>query len=59
MIAVRMIAAATRDNAVCLDGTPGTFYHRPGTGTGANKWYIRKCLLVVIHTLPTTCDFCL
>jgi len=26
--------------AKCLDGTPGLYYHRPGTGTGANKWYV-------------------
>lgn len=26
--------------AVCLDGTPGAYYHLPGTGSGANKWYI-------------------
>lgn len=32
--------AAKNDNAVCLDGTPGLYYHRPGTGTGATKWYI-------------------
>ena len=27
-------------NAVCLDGSPGAFYFRPGSGSGANKWYI-------------------
>lgn len=26
--------------AVCLDGTPGAYYHLKGTGSGANKWYI-------------------
>lgn len=34
--------AAKLDNAVCLDGTPGLYYHRPGTGGGANKWYIHQ-----------------
>eukprot|EP00048_Salpingoeca_helianthica_P024201 m.30495 g.30495 ORF g.30495 m.30495 type:complete len:442 (-) comp9246_c0_seq1:86-1411(-) len=32
--------AAKNDGAVCLDGTPGVYYHRKGTGTGANKWFI-------------------
>eukprot|EP01012_Entosiphon_sulcatum_P061416 TRINITY_DN8696_c0_g2_i1.p1 TRINITY_DN8696_c0_g2~~TRINITY_DN8696_c0_g2_i1.p1 ORF type:complete len:405 (+),score=81.78 TRINITY_DN8696_c0_g2_i1:24-1217(+) len=32
--------AAEKDNAVCIDGTPAVYYHRPGTGSGANKWYI-------------------
>ena len=27
-------------NAVCLDGSPGTYYFRPGSGSGATKWYI-------------------
>jgi len=26
--------------ARCLDGTPGAYYLRPGTGSGVNKWYI-------------------
>eukprot|EP00123_Amoebidium_parasiticum_P011953 comp21017_c0_seq1/m.28217 comp21017_c0_seq1/g.28217 ORF comp21017_c0_seq1/g.28217 comp21017_c0_seq1/m.28217 type:complete len:426 (-) comp21017_c0_seq1:266-1543(-) len=26
--------------AVCLDGTPGAYYLRNGTGGGVNKWYI-------------------
>mmetsp|Transcript_36011 Transcript_36011/g.108183 ORF Transcript_36011/g.108183 Transcript_36011/m.108183 type:complete len:397 (+) Transcript_36011:38-1228(+) len=26
--------------AVCLDGTPGAYYHLAGTGSGAKKWYI-------------------
>jgi len=26
--------------ARCLDGTPGIYYHEPGTGSGKNKWYI-------------------
>eukprot|EP01062_Namystynia_karyoxenos_P077487 TRINITY_DN781_c0_g1_i1.p1 TRINITY_DN781_c0_g1~~TRINITY_DN781_c0_g1_i1.p1 ORF type:complete len:395 (+),score=140.66 TRINITY_DN781_c0_g1_i1:63-1247(+) len=31
---------AKTTGAVCLDGTPGVFYYRKGTGSGANKWYI-------------------
>ncbi|KAK9839253.1 hypothetical protein WJX81_004396 [Elliptochloris bilobata] len=27
--------------AVCNDGSPGAFYHRPGVGDGADKWVIR------------------
>lgn len=27
-------------SAVCLDGSPGGFYHLPGTGDGAHKWFI-------------------
>eukprot|EP01012_Entosiphon_sulcatum_P023990 TRINITY_DN2914_c0_g1_i1.p1 TRINITY_DN2914_c0_g1~~TRINITY_DN2914_c0_g1_i1.p1 ORF type:complete len:389 (+),score=58.84 TRINITY_DN2914_c0_g1_i1:27-1169(+) len=34
--------AAQKDRAVCLDGTPGVYYHRPGTGQGAKKWYIHQ-----------------
>jgi len=34
--------AAKTDNAVCLDGTPSVYYHRPATGSGANKWYIHQ-----------------
>jgi hypothetical protein len=26
--------------AVCLDGTPGGFYYRPGAGNGTHKWLI-------------------
>ena len=33
-------AALKNDNAACLDGSAPLYYHRPGTGTGANKWYI-------------------
>jgi hypothetical protein len=25
--------------AVCLDGTPGAYYHLKGNGSGVNKWY--------------------
>lgn len=35
-----MTEAAQQDKAVCLDGTPAVYYHRPGTGSGSNKWYI-------------------
>jgi hypothetical protein len=38
MEAVRMAAAAARDNAVCLDGSVPVFYFRRGSGSGANKW---------------------
>eukprot|EP01046_Picozoa_sp_COSAG06_P052101 COSAG06_NODE_8666_length_2102_cov_2.019970_1_plen_79_part_00 len=27
-------------NQVCLDGTPGVFYMRNGTGSGARKYYV-------------------
>jgi hypothetical protein len=26
--------------ACCLDGSPAAYYHRPGFGSGINKWYI-------------------
>ena len=32
--------AAASKGAVCLDGSPGAYYHVPGTGDGANKWYV-------------------
>jgi len=28
------------NGAVCLDGSPGGYYHRPGTADGAQKWII-------------------
>ena len=28
------------DHAACLDGTAPLYYHQPGSGSGANKWYI-------------------
>ena len=40
MTGYSLVDAAKADNAVCLDGSPGLYYHRPGTGSGANKWYI-------------------
>jgi len=30
------------DNAKCLDGTPPVYYHRKGTGSGANKWFLHQ-----------------
>ena len=30
--------ALSAPNAVCLDGTPGAYYFRPGTGDGVSKW---------------------
>jgi len=35
-----MTEAAENDNARCLDGTPGVYYFSPGSGSGANKWYV-------------------
>jgi hypothetical protein len=32
--------AAKEQGAVCLDGSPGFYYHRPGTGSGARRWFI-------------------
>mmetsp|Transcript_25911 Transcript_25911/g.28815 ORF Transcript_25911/g.28815 Transcript_25911/m.28815 type:complete len:381 (+) Transcript_25911:19-1161(+) len=32
--------AAKTEGAICIDGTPGAYYFRPGSGSGANKWYI-------------------
>lgn len=37
-----MTDAAESDAALCLDGTPSVYYHRPGTGSGVNKWYIHQ-----------------
>eukprot|EP00698_Gefionella_okellyi_P004336 TRINITY_DN14011_c0_g1_i1.p1 TRINITY_DN14011_c0_g1~~TRINITY_DN14011_c0_g1_i1.p1 ORF type:complete len:386 (-),score=77.54 TRINITY_DN14011_c0_g1_i1:67-1224(-) len=31
---------AVQYGAMCLDGTPGLYYHAPGVGDGVNKWYI-------------------
>ena len=42
MTGYSLVDAAKTDNAVCLDGSPGLYYHRPGTGTGAKKWYIHQ-----------------
>eukprot|EP00931_Biecheleriopsis_adriatica_P120145 TRINITY_DN95279_c0_g1_i1.p1 TRINITY_DN95279_c0_g1~~TRINITY_DN95279_c0_g1_i1.p1 ORF type:complete len:414 (+),score=81.27 TRINITY_DN95279_c0_g1_i1:133-1374(+) len=33
-------AAEGPDNAKCLDGTPALYYHRKGTGSGSNKWFL-------------------
>jgi len=35
-----MTDAAQSKGAVCIDGTPGAYYLKPGTGDGARKWYI-------------------
>ena len=35
-----LTAAAAATGAVCLDGSPGAYYHVPGTGDGKNKWYV-------------------
>lgn len=35
-------AAAGPANAKCLDGTPALYYHRKGTGSGINKWYLHQ-----------------
>lgn len=34
--------ANSTNNARCLDGTPALYYHRKGTGDGANKWFIHQ-----------------
>eukprot|EP01065_Artemidia_motanka_P021125 TRINITY_DN2520_c0_g1_i1.p2 TRINITY_DN2520_c0_g1~~TRINITY_DN2520_c0_g1_i1.p2 ORF type:complete len:413 (+),score=152.86 TRINITY_DN2520_c0_g1_i1:59-1240(+) len=31
---------AESTGAKCLDGSPGAFYFRKGSGSGANKWYV-------------------
>jgi hypothetical protein len=33
---------AANSNARCLDGTPALYYHRKGTGSGANKWFLHQ-----------------
>lgn len=35
-------AATGPENAKCLDGTPALYYHRKGTGSGANKWFLHQ-----------------
>merc|ERR1719498_2071541 len=35
-------AAEGPENAKCLDGTPALYYHRKGTGSGANKWFLHQ-----------------
>jgi len=34
--------AAGPDHAKCLDGTPPVYYHIPGWGDGADKWFIHQ-----------------
>jgi len=41
---VLMTEGASR-GAVCLDGSPGGFFFRKGSGKGANKW-------IVFHQVP-------
>ena len=36
----KMTDAVNATGARCLDGSPGAYYFQPGTGDGANKWYI-------------------
>ena len=35
---VLLTEAAVSNNAVCLDGSPGVYYFRAGSGSGENKW---------------------
>lgn len=35
-------AAEGDGNAKCLDGTPALYYHRKGSGEGANKWFLHQ-----------------
>lgn len=35
-------AAEGPENARCLDGTPALYYHRKGTGSGMNKWFLHQ-----------------
>lgn len=37
---VLLTEAASNRGAVCLDGSPGAFYYRPGVGPGKHKWYV-------------------
>ena len=37
---VLLTSAAEADGAVCLDGSPGAYYLREGSGDGAQKWYV-------------------
>ena len=34
------IRNAHQRKALCNDGSPGVYYFRPGTGTGAKRWVI-------------------
>lgn len=40
MTKVSLTDAAAKTGAVCLDGSPAAYYIRPGSGSGASKWYI-------------------
>lgn len=35
-----LMEEGAKNGAMCLDGTPGAYYHSPGNGNGTNKWYI-------------------
>merc|ERR1712166_141361 len=35
-----VMSEAAKTGALCLDGSPGAYYHLPGSGSGADKWYI-------------------
>lgn len=37
---VLLTDASEKTGAKCLDGTPGAYYWRPGSGDGMKKWYI-------------------
>lgn len=37
---VLLTEAASRDGAVCLDGTPAAYYWRSGSGSGKNSWVL-------------------
>ena len=34
--------ALQKTNAACLDGTAPIYYHRPGTGSGKDKWFVHQ-----------------
>jgi hypothetical protein len=51
-----MDAAQKSTGAMCLDGSPGAYYHLPGTGTGANKWYAHARTRACTRLLCLTCD---
>jgi len=39
-VMVKLTDAVKLTGARCLDGSPGAYYIRKGTGSGVNKWYI-------------------
>ena len=44
--------------AVCNDGSPGMYFFRPGTGTGANKCVFSPLLLQSIKMRILSVAFC-